>query len=100
MTLYWPVAYRTERDNPTIIAYATGPRAAALAEIGENEAAAIASADLGRLFPNVDVRRLLVAYRRVDWSVDPLARGGYSFVRVGGAGARERLAAADTGALL
>ena len=75
-------------------------RAAALAEIGEDEAAAIASADLGRLFPKVDVRRLLVAYRRVDWSTDPLARGGYSFVRVGGVGARKRLAAADTGALL
>ena len=100
MTLYWPVAYRTGTDNPTIIAYATGPRAAALAEAGEDEAAAIASADLGRLFPKIDVGRLLVAYRRVDWSADPLARGGYSFVRVGGAGARERLAAADTGALL
>ena len=100
MTLYWPVAYRTGMDNPTLIAYATGPRAAALAEAGEDEAAAIASADLGRLFPKIDVGRLLVAYRRVDWSADPLARGGYSFVRVGGAGARERLAAADTGALL
>jgi len=43
---------------------------------------------------------LLVAYRHVDWSTDPLACGGDSFVRVGGAGARERLAAADTGALL
>ena len=43
---------------------------------------------------------MLVAHRRVDWGADPLARGGYSFVRVGGAGARKRLAAADTGALL
>jgi len=100
MTLYWPVAYRTGADNPILIAYATGPRAAALAEIGEDEAAAIASADLGRLFPKVDVGRCLVAHRRVDWGADPLARGGYSFVRVGGAGARKRLAAADTGALL
>jgi monoamine oxidase len=100
MTLYWPVAYRTGTDNPILIAYATGPRAAALAEVGEDEAAAIASADLGRLFPKVDVGRLLVAYRRVDWSADPLAHGGYSFVRVGGAGARKRLAAADTGALM
>lgn len=100
MTLYWPVAYRTGKDNPTLIAYATGPRAAALAVVGEDEAAAIASVDLGRLFPKVDVGRLLVAYRRVDWSADPLACGGYSFVRVGGAGARERMAANDTGALL
>ena len=100
MTLYWPVAYRTGTDNPTLIAYATGPRAAALAEVGEDEAAATAVADLGRLFPKVDVGRLLVAHRQVDWGADPLARGGYSFVRVGGAGARERLAAADTGALM
>ena len=100
MTLYWPVAYRTDTDNPTLIAYATGPRAAALAAVGDDEAAATAVADLGRLFPKVDVGRLLVAHRRVDWGADPLACGGYSFVRVGGAGARERLAAADTGALL
>ena len=100
ITLYWPAAYSAETDNPTLIAYATGPRAAALAEVGEDEAAATAVADLGRLFPKVEVRRLLVAYRQVDWGADPLACGGYSFVRVGGAGARERLAAADTGALL
>ena len=100
MTLYWPVAYRTENENPILIAYATGPRAAALAAAGEDQAAAIAVADLGRLFPKVDVRRLLVAHRRVDWGADPLACGGYSYVRVGGAGARLRLAAADTGALL
>ena len=100
MTLYWPVAYRTGTDNPTIIAYATGPRATALAAVGEDAAAATAVADLGRLFPKVDVRRLLVAHQRVDWGADPLACGGYSFVRVGGVGARERLAAADTGALI
>jgi monoamine oxidase len=100
MTLYWPVAYRTGEENPTLIAYATGPRAAALAAVGEDEAAAIAAADLGRLFPKVDVQRLLVEHRLIDWGADPLVAGGYSFVRFGGAGARERLAAADTGALL
>ena len=100
MTLYWPVAYRTDTDNPTLIAYATGPRAAALADVGEDEAAAIAAADLGRLFPKVDVGRFMISYRQIDWAADPLARGGYSFVRVGGAGARGLLAAADTGALL
>jgi len=100
ITLYWPVAYRAGTDNPMLIAYATGPRAAALAEVGEDEAAATAVADLGRLFPKVDVGRLLVAHRQVDWGADPLARGGYSFVRVGGAGARKWLAAADTGALM
>jgi monoamine oxidase len=28
-----------------------------------------------------------------DWQADPFARGGYSYVRVGGTGAREELAA-------
>ncbi|HXW77812.1 MAG TPA: FAD-dependent oxidoreductase, partial [Candidatus Eremiobacteraceae bacterium] len=37
--------------------------------------------------------------RRIDWSADPLACGGYTFLRPGGAGAREKLAASDTGAL-
>ena len=41
----------------------------------------------------------VAAWRRLDWSSDPLACGGYTFLRPGGVGARERLAAADTGAL-
>lgn len=100
LTLYWPIAGGSGQDHPVLVAYATGPRAGALSEVGEDEATAIAVRDLGRLFPRVDVVRKLVAGRRIDWAADPLARGGYSFVRVGGAGAREALAAADTGALL
>ena len=57
-------------------------------------------ADLRRLFPGADPERSLVAHRRVDWARDPLSNGGYSFVRPGGTGARRRLAAADTLALL
>jgi len=100
LTLYWPIAGNSARDDPVLIAYATGPRAAALAEVSEAEATAIAVQDLDRLFPSVDVGPNLTSCRRIDWAADPLARGGYSFVRVGGTGAREMLAAADTGALL
>jgi monoamine oxidase len=100
LTLYWPIARRSAQDDPVLIAYATGPRATALAGVSEDEATAVAVRDLGRLFPKADVQRELVAGRRIDWTADPLARGGYSFVRVGGAGAREMLAAADTGPLL
>jgi len=79
-------------------------------------------ADLGRHFPKADPRRSIVAWRRGDWATNPLtcgaytfvrpaarvrafsaggggAKGGYTFVRPGGTGARARLAAADTGAL-
>ncbi len=100
MTLYWPVGYGAPSESTVLIGYATGPRASALARISDDEAAANAVADLGRLFRKVDVGRLLVDHRRIDWACDPFARGGYSFVRPGGAGARRRLAAADTGALL
>jgi monoamine oxidase len=44
-------------------------------------------------------RRLLLGYRRIDWTSDPFARGGYTFTRPGGRGARGRLAAPDTAAL-
>jgi monoamine oxidase len=40
-----------------------------------------------------------VSCRVVDWTNDPFARGGYTFLRPGGRGARARLRAADTGAL-
>ena len=100
LTLYWPIAGGSAGDPPVLIAYATGPRAAALASISEAEATSIAVRDLGRLFPKVDLGGQLIDSRRIDWAADPLARGGYSFVRVGGVGAREMLAAADTGALL
>jgi len=100
VTLYWPVFYKAPADSPVLIAYATGARAARLSEVSDDEAAAIVVADLRRLFPGADPKRRLVAHRRVDWATDPLSHGGYSFVRPGGSGARSRLAAADTGALL
>ena len=52
---------------------------------------------LGRLFPRAAPR--LTSHRRIDWAADPHSRGGYTFLRPGGSGARARLAAADTGAL-
>ena len=99
VTLYWPVFHGAPAESPVLTAYATGPRAARLSALGADEAAAIVLADLRRLFPNADPERALVAHRRVNWAADPLALGGYTFVRRGGAGARQRLAAADTGSL-
>lgn len=98
-TLYWPVFHGRDEKPPVLIAYATGPRAARLSRVSEEEATAIVIADLCRLFPKADPRGTLVASRRVDWAADPFACGGYTFLRPGGTGARTRLAAADTGAL-
>jgi monoamine oxidase len=99
VTLYWPVFWGVDDKPAVLIAYCTGPRAAALGRVGESTAADIVLRDLARLFPHADPRRRLVAYRRVDWTTDPFSLGGYTFLRPGGVGARARLAAADTGAL-
>jgi monoamine oxidase len=99
LTLYWPVFYGAAGMPAVLTAYATGPRAALLSRVGEPEALEIALTDLRRLFPRADPRRAFLAGRRYDWAADPCARGGYSFVRPGGVGARARLAAPDTGAL-
>jgi monoamine oxidase len=82
-----------------LTAYCTGPRAAHLSACSEGEAVEVVLADLQRLFPKADPRRMLLAWRRIDWATDPFACGGYTFLRPGGSGARLRLAAADTGAL-
>ena len=99
VTLYWPVFHGDDARPPVLTAYATGPRAALLARVGEQEASDIAVADLARLFPKADPRRLLLDARRIDWMGDPWARGGYTFLRPGGADARAHLAAADTAPL-
>ncbi len=99
VTLYWPVFYRSESKPPVLIAYCTGPRAAELSKVSEDEAVEIVLADLRRLFPKADPRRALVTHRRIDWATDPFSCGGYTFLRPGGVGARERLRVPDTGAL-
>ncbi len=99
VTLYWPVFHNADGQPPVLIAYCTGPRAARLSRVSENEAVAVILDDLRRLFPKTDPRRLLLAHQRIDWTTDPFACGGYTFLRPGGTGARARLAAADTGAL-
>ena len=99
VTLYWPAAEGGRRTPAVLTAYCTGPRATRLSLLPEEQAVAVVLADLGRLFPRVDPRRLLLGYRRIDWTTDPFARGGYTFTRPGGRGARGRLAAPDTAAL-
>lgn len=99
VSLYWSVFRGVEGRPPVLSAYCIGPRAAKLSKVSEDEAAEIAITDLQRLFPKADPRRALVSCRVVDWTNDPFARGGYTFLRPGGRGARARLRAADTGAL-
>ncbi len=97
ITLYWNVFYHAADKPAVLTAYCTGPRAAALSRVGEEEAVAVVLKDLRIHFPKAVPR--LRAHRRIDWGTDPLACGGYTFLRPGGVGARARLAVADTGAL-
>jgi monoamine oxidase len=102
VTIYWPAidAGKEADGTPAVLtAYCTGPRAAHLSQLNEADAVAVVLADLARLFPGVNPAQLLLAHRRIDWSTDPFARGGYTFVRTGASGARDRLAAPQTGAL-
>jgi monoamine oxidase len=97
VALYWNVFYKASAQTPVLTAYCTGERAAKLARLNEEEALAQVIGDLRRHFPKANPK--LAGWRFVDWSADPLAYGGYTFLRPGAAGARARLAAADTGAL-
>jgi monoamine oxidase len=81
---------------PLLTAWAGGPKAARLT--GSSEKLLLRSAVesvqsvLGRT-------EELLAFAIHDWQADPYARGGYSYVRVGGTGAREELAAPLKGTL-
>jgi monoamine oxidase len=100
VTLYWAVFHALDGAAPPVLcAYATGPRAAKLSSVGEEEAAHICIDDLTRMFPKAQPAALLDRFRRIDWTSDPFSCGGYTFLRPGGTGARARLAASDTGAL-
>jgi monoamine oxidase len=98
--LYWTPLYgRGDDVTPVLTAYVSGHRARALSALTEADSIALAVDDLDRLFPDVKPAQLLEEARRVDWCTNPRTRGGYSFVRLGGAGSRAALAAPDTGAL-
>jgi len=97
--LYWTPLYGRDDAPAVLTAYVSGHRARALSAMTETEAAAVGLADLDRLFPDARPSRAVQEYRRVDWCTNRFTRGGYSFVRVGGAGSRAALAAPDTGAL-
>lgn len=93
VSLYWPVFYGAIGKPSVLVAYCTGPRAAELSKVTEEQAAEIVVADLCRLFPKADPRAGLLSHRRIDWAADPFSRGGYTFLAPGGSGARPRLAA-------
>jgi len=80
--------------TPLLVAWAGGPRAERLSGAAPRDVIRQATASLEAIFG----RRARVAQRLEaawfhDWQTDPFARGAYSYVTVGGAGARKALAA-------
>jgi len=83
-TFWTPLPMRA----PLLTAWAGGPSAAKLTGNSHRALVGKALADVHRIFP---AARLASAQAQ-DWQHDPLSRGGYSYVLVGGSGARETLA--------
>jgi len=87
---YWTqVPVRSEM----IVAWAGGPKAAALSGYSHEELIVRALAGFGALLGEPELaHREFEAGVTHDWGRDPFARGAYSYVRVGGGNARAELA--------
>jgi monoamine oxidase len=79
--------------SPLLNAWAGGPKALRLTGKSTREIVGQAVRSLESIFGHPGVERLLQAAWVHDWQKDPYARGAYSYVAVGGHGAREALAA-------
>ncbi|HEX9434088.1 MAG TPA: FAD-dependent oxidoreductase, partial [Burkholderiales bacterium] len=77
---------------PLLTAWAGGPKAARLTGSSTRKLLDAALTSLESVFGK-GVRAELAAAYVQDWMQDPYSRGGYSYLLVGGKGAREELAA-------
>jgi monoamine oxidase len=75
---------------PLLTAWAGGPKAARLTGSSNEELLRAALASVKAVFRNIPRPEEFLVQ---DWQADPYARGGYSYVTVGGHDARKRLAA-------
>lgn len=86
-TFWTPLPMRA----PLLTCWAGGPKASRLAGSSPAKLVDVALASVESVFKGA--RSQLAAAYAKDWMHDPHARGGYSYVLVGGEGAREELAA-------
>jgi monoamine oxidase len=88
-------------DEPHIVGWCGGPRAAELLALGESHVLERGLVSLARVLgvSRSRIERDLAAWWMHDWSGDPFSRGAYAFARVGGARAGPRLSAAVGGTL-
>ena len=86
-TFWTPLPMR----GPLLTAWAGGPKAARLTGLAKARLVAEAVRAVQSVFGDAVRAELASAYVH-DWHADPWSRGGYSYVLVGGTGAREALA--------
>ena len=87
-TFWTPLPMRA----PLLTAWAGGPKAARLTGSSKEKLLAAAMRTVETVFLKEKPREQLESVLVQDWQSDPCSRGGYSYVLVGGEGARERLA--------
>jgi monoamine oxidase len=87
-TFWTPLPMRA----PLLTAWAGGPKAARLTGAPGEKLVAAAVRTVETAFSKEQPRAQLDSALVQDWQADRWSRGGYSYVRVGGEGARERLA--------
>ena len=87
-TFWTPLPMRA----PLLTAWAGGPKAARLTGASKEKLLAAAIHTVEAAFHKEKPREQLDSALVQDWQADPCSRGGYSYVLVGGEGARERLA--------
>ena len=83
-TFWTPLPMRA----PLLTAWAGGPKAAKLSGLSTQRLTAEALGCVREFFPDARLADAIVQ----DWRQDPYSRGGYSYVLVGGQGARDQLA--------
>jgi monoamine oxidase len=91
ISMWWSSSYQQPERPPLLTAFIGGPNATLLSQMTEAEAIEVGLTDLCRLFGDDALRQTYVRGRRIAWSHDPWARGGYSFVPPGAFGARHVL---------
>jgi monoamine oxidase len=84
-TFWTPLPMRA----PLLTAWAGGPKARIMSRMSERTQIAAALGGVRKIFKDATLADAIAQ----DWQRDPFSRGGYSYVLVGGMGAREALAA-------
>ena len=74
--------------GPLLTAWAGGPKAAAMTGLPEKKLLQLALQSVRSVHKSIPKIEDFLVH---DWQADPFARGGYSYMRVGGKGAREKL---------